>query len=231
MVTLDPDGRVTHFEEKPKRTRSTLASMGIYAFSATFWRSGCTGEGLTQHDFGREVLPTLGRKRRACTVLTIRDIGRMLARFKHTLKRTWRCSGETPALDLYDPEWIIHTRSEERPAVYVGGEARVDGNLLCDGCRIDGTVTRRSLDRASMLRPGAVVRDSILMKDVVVGEGAAVDRVLLTNVSSLAQARSWAAVMTTRRINCPNAFEYRHHGHWEAHPNSCRNFHRAECGN
>ena len=36
MVALDPDGRVTQFEEKPKRTRSTLASMGIYAFKRSF---------------------------------------------------------------------------------------------------------------------------------------------------------------------------------------------------
>ena len=32
MVIADPDGRVAEFEEKPRRTRSTLASMGIYVF-------------------------------------------------------------------------------------------------------------------------------------------------------------------------------------------------------
>ena len=32
MVTADSDGRVVEFEEKPRRTRSTSASMGIYVF-------------------------------------------------------------------------------------------------------------------------------------------------------------------------------------------------------
>ena len=29
---------------------------------------------------------------------------------------------ETPALDLYDHDWVIHTRSEERPAALLGAE-------------------------------------------------------------------------------------------------------------
>jgi glucose-1-phosphate adenylyltransferase len=50
--------------------------------------------------------------------------------------------------------------------------------LLCDGCRIDGTVTRSVIGPGVYIAPGAVVRDSILMKDAVVGEGALVDRVI-----------------------------------------------------
>src|SRR5581483_5522920 len=141
MVTLEPDGRVSQFEEKPKRTRSTLASMGIYAFRRDFLLQWLTGEGLTQHDFGREVLPALvarGRVHAFNFQGYWADVGTIQAYFEANMALL----GDTPALDLYDPEWVIHTRSEERPAVYVGSEARVDGNLLCDGCRIDGTVTR-----------------------------------------------------------------------------------------
>lgn len=59
MVTLNSDGRVTHFREKPKRTRSSQASMGIYAFKRAFLEQWLHGEGLTEHDFGRDVLPEL----------------------------------------------------------------------------------------------------------------------------------------------------------------------------
>ncbi len=34
---------------------------------------------------------------------------------------------ETPALDLYDPNWVIHTRSEERPAAFLGPEGARPG--------------------------------------------------------------------------------------------------------
>ncbi|MBI4673829.1 MAG: glucose-1-phosphate adenylyltransferase subunit GlgD [Chloroflexi bacterium] len=177
MVTLDADTRVTQFEEKPKRTRSTTASMGIYAFKRSFLQQWLTGEGLTQHDFGRDVLPSLIEKARVFGFNYQgywADVGAIQAYFEANMALL----GETPALDLYDPDWIIHTRSEERPAVYVGADARVDGNLLCDGCRIDGTVTRSIIGPGVYVAHGAVVRDSILMKDTYVGERAVVDRVI-----------------------------------------------------
>ena len=176
MVTLDADGRVTHFEEKPKRTRSSQASMGIYAFKRDFLLHWLHAE-ASQHDFGRDVLPALVSRAKVYSYTYQgywADVGTIQAYFEANMALL----GETPALDLYDPEWVIHTRSEERPAVYVGANARVDGNLLCDGCRVDGTVTRSVIGPGVYIAPNAIVRDSILMKDTYVGEGAVVDRVI-----------------------------------------------------
>ena len=36
IVTVEPDDTVSAFEEKPRRTRSTMASMGIYVFRKSF---------------------------------------------------------------------------------------------------------------------------------------------------------------------------------------------------
>ncbi len=176
MVTLDSDGRVTHFEEKPKRTRSSQASMGIYAFKRDFLLNWLHAE-TSQHDFGRDVLPALVARANVYSYTYQgywADVGTIQAYFEANMALL----GETPALDLYDPDWVIHTRSEERPAVYVGANARVDGNLLCDGCRVDGTVTRSVIGAGVYIAPNAIVRDSILMKDTYVGEGAIVDRVI-----------------------------------------------------
>lgn len=177
MVTLDADGRVTNFEEKPKRTRSSQASMGIYVFKREFLMQWLHGEGLTHHELGRDVLPALVDKANVFSYIFQgywADVGTIQAYFEANMALL----GETPTLDLYDPDWVIHTRSEERPAVYVGANARVDGNLLTDGCRIDGTVTRSVIGPGVYIAPNAIVRDSILMKDTFVGEGAVIDRVI-----------------------------------------------------
>ncbi len=132
MVTTDASGRVTQFEEKPERTRSTHASMGIYLFRRDVLVDWLTGSGKSQHDFGRDVLPALIRARRV---------------YAHTFNGFWDDVGniqsyweanmallaESPGLNLHDPEWVIHTRSEERPAAFIGAEARVDGNLTILG--------------------------------------------------------------------------------------------------
>jgi glucose-1-phosphate adenylyltransferase len=179
MVSLDADGKVLHYTEKPRRTRSTLASMGIYAFRRAALIDALTNEvGRTQRNLGGEVIPTLVNAGRVFAYPFHdywADVGTVQAYYEANMALL----AETPALDLYDQEWVIHTRSEERPAVLVGAEARVEGNLLCDGCRIEGTVIRSVISPGVYIAPGAVVRDAIIMNDAVVESGAEVDRAIL----------------------------------------------------
>jgi glucose-1-phosphate adenylyltransferase len=86
---------------------------------------------------------------------------------------------ETPALDLYDENWVIHTKSEERAAAFLGESAQVESNLLCDGCQIEGTVIRSIISPGVRVHPGAIVRDSIISTDTEIRPGAVVDRAIL----------------------------------------------------
>lgn len=178
MVKTEMDGRISNFEEKPRRTRSTLASMGVYVFKREVLTDWLTRDGKTQVDFGREVIPSLVKQRRVFAHPFEGywvDIG--------TLQAYWEANmallAETPALELDDPRWVIHTRSEERPPAWVSAQARVDGNLLCDGCRIEGRVEHSIISPGVIVANGAVVRNSIIMRDTVIGEGAVLDRVII----------------------------------------------------
>ncbi len=176
IVSVDSDGIVGDFVEKPRRTRSSLASMGIYAFRKSFLIDVLAGG--TENNIGRDLMPRLVRE----TNVSAHhfqgywaDVGTVQAYYESNMALLV----ETPALDMYDPEWIIHTRSEERPAVEIGAAARVEGNLLCDGCRVYGTVMRSIIGPGVVVAEGAVVRDSILMTDTLIGQGAVVDRCIL----------------------------------------------------
>lgn len=179
MVSADPDGRVTGFEEKPRRTSSTLASMGIYVFRReVLLECLTTGSGERHRDLGREVIPALVGSAPVYAFGFQRywaDVGTIQAYYEANMALL----AETPALDLCDPAWVVHTRSEERPAALIGPEARVEGNLLCDGCRVEGTVLRSIISPGVQVAAGAVVRDSILMGDAVIESGAQVDRAIL----------------------------------------------------
>ena len=176
IVTVDADGTVSRFEEKPRRSRSSLASMGIYVFRKSFLIELLAGSQAA--DFGREVMPkVVGQTSVGAYHFQgyWADVGTVQAYYEANMALLV----ETPALDLYDPEWVIHTRSEERPAALIGPEARVEGNLLCDGCQIYGQVVRSVIAPGVVVAPGAVVRDSILMTDTTVAAGAVVDRCIL----------------------------------------------------
>ena len=59
-------------------------------------------------------------------------------------------------LDMYDPDWVIHTKSEERPAAKFGLNAKVKQCLISNGCIIAGEVEK------SVLGPGVDIRNNFV---------------------------------------------------------------------
>ena len=87
--------------------------------------------------------------------------------------------GDEPEFDLYDKEWVIHTRSEERAPAKIGPTAQVHRSLISHGCQIHGMVVNSVLSPGVRVDMGAVVRDSIVMFDCVIRSGAVIDRSIL----------------------------------------------------
>jgi len=87
--------------------------------------------------------------------------------------------GEKPGLDLYDMNWVIHTRSEERPPVKCIPPGELINSIASNGCVIQGTVTNSVLSPGVRVEKGAVVRDSVIMNDTVIRAGAVVDKCIL----------------------------------------------------
>lgn len=173
MVTVDTDGRVTRFEEKPRRTASTQASMGIYAFRKQYLLDLLRSDNSA--DFGREMLPRIITKAHVSAAMFTgywADVGTLQAYYEANIALL----AETPALDLYDPDWVISTRSFERPAAQFDSQANVERSLICDGCRINGHVAGSVLGSGVVVGEGAIVRDSVIMPDSIIEAGAVVDR-------------------------------------------------------
>ena len=86
---------------------------------------------------------------------------------------------ETPALDLYDPEWVIHTHSEEQPPVKIGPNANVGNNLLSNGAIVNGTVQHSVISPGVYIAEGATVINSIIMNDSQIGAGSVINKAIL----------------------------------------------------
>ncbi len=177
MILKAPDDRVVGFEEKPKRTKETLASMGVYVFKRSALIKVLLDE--TCVDFGRDVLPRMlaaGASVRAATFPGYwTDIG--------TVQSYWEANmgllSEDPALDLYNTDLTVHTRSQDQGPVSVGRNAVVDNNLLSNGCIVNGTVQRSILSPGVRVAEGAVVTNSIILHEAVIEAGARVDNCIV----------------------------------------------------
>jgi glucose-1-phosphate adenylyltransferase len=176
IVSVGSDGRVDRFDEKPRRAASNLASMGIYVFRKEFLVN--LMRSTTDQDFGRHVLPRIVGRANAYAYNFQgywADVGTVQAYYEANMALL----AESPALDLYDPEWVIHTTSADRAGVEIGSSARVENALLSDGCRVFGTVARSIISPGVYIAPGAIVRDSVIMGDAWIGPDAVVDRCMV----------------------------------------------------
>ncbi len=181
VMETGADGRIVDFDEKPAEPRSNLASMGVYIFKRDvlldLFDDREAPSSMT--DFGHEVIPYLIRHGSAYAHEFHgywRDVG--------TIQSYWESNMEQledlPQLNLYDTDWRIHTRSEERPPAKILEGSRIVRSMVSHGCVVNNaTVERSMLSPGVMVQDGAEVRDSIIMTDAVIGRGAKLDRVIV----------------------------------------------------
>jgi glucose-1-phosphate adenylyltransferase len=176
ILALDDNDRIVEWQEKPRQPKSDLASMGVYVFSKKALRQWLIEP---RADFGHDVIPAMIEG--GARVYGYRfdgywqDVG--------TIQSYWEANlallSDAPELDLYDREWIIHTRSEERAPAKIGTTAQVHRSLISHGCVINGSVVNSVLSPGVVVDVGASVRDSIILFDSVIRTGAVVDRAIL----------------------------------------------------
>ncbi|MBN1148664.1 MAG: glucose-1-phosphate adenylyltransferase [Anaerolineales bacterium] len=199
ILGIDGEARVTSFVEKPAQPPSTLANMGVYLFSFSvlnevLWRDHMSSE--SSHDFGKDILPRLVAEGMRVFAYPFQgywvDVG--------TVDSYWKAHMDLlsapPPIDLNDRSWIVHTRTEERPPVWVAAGASVTDSLITDGCRIcpGARVERSVLGPGVQVEDGAIVRESVILTDAIIHSQAVVERAIIEKrVQVGAQARVGAA--------------------------------------
>jgi glucose-1-phosphate adenylyltransferase len=184
IVGVDADNRVTSFVEKPSQPPSNLANMGVYLFNTDVLNTVLLkdhNQPNSSHDFGKDILPRMvveGARVYAYPYSGYwMDVGTASSYWKSHMDQL----DDKPPFDLNDRSWIIHTRTEERPPVWIARGADIENSMICDGCEIapNAKVVRSVLSPGVLVRPGAVVSESILLTDTVVESGAIVERAII----------------------------------------------------
>lgn len=182
IMNVDENDDIYEFEEKPKKPKSNLASMGIYIFTWSKLRDYLIADEADEkssNDFGKNIIPAMLGAQEKMTVYRFRgywkDVG--------TIDSLWEANMDMLStdngIDLYDPDWPIYARSPIRPPHFTGPAANVDHAMLTGGCEVYGTVENSVLFHSVIVEEGAVVRNSILMPGTVVKAGAAVEYAII----------------------------------------------------
>lgn len=184
VVGVDENNRVTSFVEKPANPPSNLANMGIYLFNMSLLDSALWDDHLdttSTHDFGKDIIPGLIAAGARVYAYPYDgywvDVG--------TVNSYWRAHMDLltipSELDLFNRDWVIHTRTEERPPAKIMQGARVEDSMISDGCIIEpgAHVSRSVLSPGVYVGAGSIVSESILFTDTVIGREARVERAIM----------------------------------------------------
>jgi len=184
ILGVDNENRVNSFVEKPTNPPSDLANMGVYLFSTTvldraLWEDHIHHE--SSHDFGKDILPRLVQEGKRVFAYPFEaywvDVG--------TIESYWKAHmdllASEPPLNLNDRSWIVHTRTEERPPVWISSGSIVTDSMVTDGCVIlpGARVECSVLGPGVRVESGAVVRESVVLTDVTISAGAVIEHAII----------------------------------------------------
>ena len=208
MVELANDGRVTGFQEKPKKTdlrspynpQMISASMGVYLFNTDVLIPALLKDAEdmeSRHDFGYNILPRMIDDYKVYSfnfvdenhkeALYWRDVGTLEAYYEANMD----VASVSPVFNLYDQSWPIRGYQRQYPpAKFVFAEPGRTGtavdSVISQGCIISG----------------GTVRTSVLSPDVRVNSYAEVDSSICSATSILAATAASAKPSSIATSSC-----------------------------
>lgn len=93
------------------------------------------------------------------------------------------------AVDLFDKDWPIYTRTNDScPTQYFEG-SKVTSSVISNGCLIEGTVENCIIGRGCVIKPGAVVKNCVISADVVIGKDVHAENLMVDKHARLIRGK------------------------------------------
>lgn len=181
IMNTDNENRITEFEEKPKKPKSTKASMGIYIFSWDKLRKYLIEDennSNSENDFGKNIIPNMLNNKEKMYAYEFegywKDVG--------TISSLWEANMDLintqrseKGINLNDDSWKIYARNLAFPPQHVGKDSNIDNSIITEGCIIHGEVDHSVISTSVKIESGAKIRHSVVMPGAVIKSGALIE--------------------------------------------------------
>ena len=178
IMNTREDGSIYEFEEKPKKPKSTNASMGIYVFKWSVLKAfleADEADHTSENDFGKNIIPAILNAGHRLFAYRFegywKDVG--------TISSLWEANmdllGKHPAFDIYGTAGHkIYARNQAMPSSYIAKSAEIRESFVAEGCNIEGCITHSIISTGCTVGKGVEITDSVIMPDVTIENGAIV---------------------------------------------------------
>jgi glucose-1-phosphate adenylyltransferase len=176
----------------------SLASMGIYVFSAEYLYKlleDDANDPNSEHDFGKNLIPRAVSEQQALahpfsmSAVAEPPYSRAYWRDVGTVDAYWAANLDlattTPELNMYDKDWPIWTYQEQLPPAKfvheeVGRTGQAINSLVSGGCIVSGATVRNSVLFSNVLvRSYSEINEAVVLPDVQIGRGCRLSKVVI----------------------------------------------------
>jgi len=178
-LTIEADGRITAMQDRTGRLASRNVSMEMYLMSKHLLLDiveTCLAQGddhLVRDGIMKNIsrLRLYGYKHEGYTGI----VNTIQSYYRHSMALL------EPSLirELFFRGAPIYTKVKDEPPTKYTESADVRNSLVANGCVVEGVVENSLLSRGVKVRPGAVVRNCILMQNCDIGEGVSLEHAIL----------------------------------------------------
>ena len=175
IMAVDSSDRIVEFQEKPKKPKSNLASMGVYIFTWKVLRKYLIADknADTDHDFGGDIIPAMlndGLKLQAYRFKGYwRDVGTLSSLHEANLDVALNRSD----LNRYgDSSTRIYTEDTYSLPHYLGREGSIVSSIANQGAIILGHVKSSVISNEVLIEEDAIVDRCVVMEGSVIKRGA-----------------------------------------------------------
>ena len=198
VVTMDKDGRIDSFIEKPQDPADIkgdgdicYVNMGIYIFrtDSLVRELAKDAREASSHDFGKNIIPDMLESsmvqgfdfRKSKYGHYWRDVGTIQSYYDANMEFL-NLKG---AQDLIKPEWRIRTLGEQLPSAYFE-EVDIDNSTIGSGSTVcKSKITNSLIGRNVHIGEGSVIENSIITSNCRIGKNCVIKKAILDDEVTL----------------------------------------------
>jgi len=172
IMNADENGKIYEFEEKPKKPKSTKASMGVYVFRWNVLRSYLISDNEdpeSSNDFGKNIIPKMLNDGHRLFAYEFADYWKDVG----TIESLWQANmdilGEKPVLSMKGGNITVYARNYAHPSSYISSEAEIVDSYVAEGSTVYGKVYNSIISTGCVIEKGAEIYNSFIMPEANVG--------------------------------------------------------------
>lgn len=188
IMSVNESGRITKFAEKPEKPESNLASMGIYIFTWKTLKEALIEDHKdkeSEKDFGKNIIPKLLKAKKRLFSYTFEGYWKDVGTIDSYYDSQMELLEKNPKFNIFDKKMRVFSNSNIFPPHFVTASGEVKDSLICNGCKIEGTVKHSIVGTAAAIGEGSQVKDSIILPGANIGKGCRLTRVIVNENTNI----------------------------------------------